>query len=173
MYILQQFISVYESAAPNDGQLRLVQGNYTSSTLTSGRLEIYRNGQWGTVCDDSWGQTEADVACRQLGYTGATGFGQSIDLGLVRSMMLIDPYLSILFYKGQHEQTVLFPSNSYAAGSGRIWLSNVACTSSSSDLLSCSFSSFFFCNHREDVGLRCSEYKSILANQPCFTIHIT
>ena len=90
-------VSVYESAVPSEGQLRLVQGNYTTSALTSGRLEIYRSGQWGTVCDDSWGQTEADVACRQLGYTGTTGFGMSSNLGLVRSIMLNNSTLSALF----------------------------------------------------------------------------
>ncbi|XP_052810124.1 deleted in malignant brain tumors 1 protein-like isoform X2 [Mya arenaria] len=38
------------------------------TTQLEGRVEIYHNGVWGTICDDGTSKNFAKVVCRQLGY---------------------------------------------------------------------------------------------------------
>ncbi|XP_075613263.1 macrophage receptor MARCO isoform X2 [Balearica regulorum gibbericeps] len=34
-----------------------------------GRVEIFYQGSWGTICDDGWGNQDGSVVCRMLGYS--------------------------------------------------------------------------------------------------------
>ncbi|KXJ07532.1 Deleted in malignant brain tumors 1 protein [Exaiptasia diaphana] len=61
--------------------LRLASKEYSSLSV-KGILQIYHNGQWGTICDDYWDMTDTNIACKQLGYTSASTYkhlGQGTD----------------------------------------------------------------------------------------------
>ena len=47
--------------------MRLADGARESE----GRVEIFNDGEWGTVCDDHWDINDADVVCRMLNYSRA------------------------------------------------------------------------------------------------------
>jgi len=69
-----------QSTTFQEGDVQLVNGTGPHE----GRLQIYHDGVWGTVCDDDFTNAGANVVCRQLGYSGGYGssyepYGQGVD----------------------------------------------------------------------------------------------
>ena len=70
--------SVTNTSPSGNGVVRLYRNGVTSSSYYYGIVQIYINGQWGNICDDSYyNQYEADVICHQLGYTGASSYSRA------------------------------------------------------------------------------------------------
>ena len=78
-------------------KVRLVGGDNTS-----GRIEIYYNRTWGTICHTGWTMKNSDVLCQQLGYERALLFHQANYLNFSREteqVNLIPPALvDTIFY---------------------------------------------------------------------------
>ena len=53
-------------------------------------MEISNNGNWGTVCDDDWGITDARVVCRQLGFLDAVRAPRSAHFGAGSGQIWLD-----------------------------------------------------------------------------------
>ena len=82
--------------------VRLINGRDGSE----GRVEVLYNGEWGTVCDDSWDINDANVICRQIGFDYAT---------------------EAISYAG------------FGQGNGTIWLDDVECFGSETNIGQCFF----------------------------------
>ncbi|XP_071478253.1 uncharacterized protein [Diadema antillarum] len=61
----------------DDYAVRLVGG----SNEREGRVEILCDGQWGTVCDACWDINDANVVCRELGYSSASAHYRGAHFG--------------------------------------------------------------------------------------------
>ncbi|XP_044844460.1 CD5 antigen-like [Mauremys mutica] len=106
--------------------LRLVNG----PSKCSGRLEVRYDGLWGTVCDNDWSETDAQVVCRELGCGPAKPLA---------------PKLQDWPRFGQ--------------GTGKIWLDDIRCKGTEETLQNCAhrFWTYHNCTHREDISVVCQD----------------
>nr|ACT53266.1 scavenger receptor cysteine-rich protein [Azumapecten farreri] len=64
---------ICHSESTSDVKVRLVGG----SNSAEGRVEVFHNNRWGTVCDDEFDNREAKVICNMLGF----GNGSALAMG--------------------------------------------------------------------------------------------
>uniref|UniRef100_A0A194ANN6 SRCR domain-containing protein n=1 Tax=Pinctada fucata TaxID=50426 RepID=A0A194ANN6_PINFU len=109
--------------------VRLVGGR----NAYEGRVEVFHNNVWGTICDDGWSGKEAYVICNMLGYS-SHGVGAT---------------------KG-----TLFGG---APPLARIWMDEVNCTTGDeTNIDQCQYNGWGVhdCSHGEDAGVICNPASS-------------
>ena len=105
-------------------------------------MEVCALDLWGTVCDDSWDNRDAQVVCRQLGY--------------------LCKYLMPLYFNDNYNILLDGWSIGSSVKSGSqsqlIHLDDVNCIGTETSLLNCSHNGIgqHNCGHLDDVGVVCS-----------------
>jgi len=105
----------------------------TGSSESEGRVEVYHDGEWGTVCDDAWDINDANMVCRTLGFSGAA----------------------------ESHGTATYGQGAGATES--IFLDNVNCGAGASRLSDCTHNGWnsHNCGHHEDASVKCSPFRII------------
>lgn len=67
-------------------EMRLVNG----ATQLEGRVEVLYAGIWGTVCNDFFNLTAANIVCRQLGFPGALRVADDEEFGAGTNQIWLD-----------------------------------------------------------------------------------
>ncbi|KAM8807967.1 HHIP-like protein 1 [Eudromia elegans] len=72
---------------PQHGAVRLA--GERGAARDRGRVEVFAEGRWGTVCDDGWGAAAAAVVCRQLGFPRAVRAAKKAEFGAGRRLPIL------------------------------------------------------------------------------------
>ena len=89
-------------------------------------MEIRYDGEWGTICDTGWGVRDAQVTCRQLGYSHATDALHNAHFGEGSGPV----HIALVRCRGNESELAFCPK--------------------------LPLSRFQYCNHGDDASVRCS-----------------
>ncbi|XP_013392401.1 lysyl oxidase homolog 2 [Lingula anatina] len=122
--------SGYQATEPGSTQCEIaLQQQYRlagGSNSNEGRVEVFYNGEWGTVCDDAFADVDAQVVCRSLGLPFSNAMQhQSAHFGQGTGSIMLDN----VECQGDEMEIAVCTHNG--------WLSHN-------------------CGHGEDVGVTCS-----------------
>ena len=122
--VISYYFVLIEITPPPQFSVRLIGG----STEYEGRVEFYYNGQWGTVCNDSFDINDAEVVCRQLHFNGANETLGSAQFGTGTGPIWLDD----VWCNGSEQELSECPHSSNNSFGNHN------------------------CNHQQDAGVRCT-----------------
>ncbi|KAI5618508.1 lysyl oxidase-like 2 precursor, partial [Silurus asotus] len=115
-------LSGYRKAFRHEPLVRLKGG----AVVGEGRVEVLKNGEWGTICDDRWNLVAATVVCRELGFGTAKEALSGGQLGQGMGPVHMNEVQCTGFEKSVTECVFIVDKDSEG------------------------------CNHEEDAGVRCN-----------------
>ena len=122
-------------------QIRLTRG----ISVNQGLVEVYCNGQWGTMCHNLFRRNDAITICRQLGYNTVRLYNY-YNRPMWAKFACISFLLLIMFY-----------FCSVGTSDQPIWLSNAQCGSIQPCLGNCTTCpTSQTCTHSQDVTIECT-----------------
>uniref|UniRef100_A0A8D2D2F2 Scavenger receptor family member expressed on T cells 1 n=1 Tax=Sciurus vulgaris TaxID=55149 RepID=A0A8D2D2F2_SCIVU len=156
--------------------LRLQNG----SQPCAGRLEIFYNGTWGSVCQ-TLSSTSLGILCMQLGCGPQ---GQLLtEAGSRRNLCTIPEEGAVRLRGGEDgcsgrvvcrqlgcgRAVDALRGAAFGPGSGPVWLDEVGCRGSEASLWGCPAEPWGRgdCEHKEDAGVRCSEFRLVNGSSSC------
>ena len=110
------------------------------------------------MCEDLWSTSDAQVACRQLGYSTQGMCRVQYTYSLLYCVLACSNNICQL--QAYTTGVIFYSSAHFGQGTGPILLDNLGCSGSESRLVECSYDSHTAdCSHSEDAGVRCQGCK--------------
>ena len=126
-----------------EGNVRLLSG------FRNGTVQVCVNRTWGSICDSGWSSQDADVVCRQLGFT-TLGTNPQLSCDIL--------WCDCLWFHC-YQGAISYSNSFYGNTSGPMWIDNGRCTGSENSILNCTHNGIGVlassCDHMDESGVEC------------------